>query len=240
MPYSNTFKVLTRDCDIDGRLKPSAMLQAMQEVATAHCESVSLDRGVTDGLGIVWVLSRTRVELFRIPVRGEEITLETYAMPMRHLFFPRAYVFRDRAGEIIISSVGLWLLMDVQTRKAVANPFVSQALPIEERNAPTRMPATVRQLNDAPTEAMLIPRYSDFDLNGHVNNSRYMDWCCNALGFDGLRGREFATLDINYNHEILPGQRVRTVLCREEDAFSFCGFEGEGQCFGISGTLRRI
>lgn len=32
------------------------------------------------------------------------------------------------------------------------------------------------------------PQYSDFDVNGHVNNTKYLAWLCDALGFDALRG----------------------------------------------------
>lgn len=239
MSYTESIHILTRDCDLRGGWRPSALLEAMQEVATAHCEAAGLGRGATDALGIAWVLSRSRVELNRLPRLGENVFLETYATPPRHLFFPRAYVLRGEGGEDLGGATSLWLLMDLTTRKAVASPFVAERLPIEDRPAPVGMPGTVRPLNGAPEVETLAPRYTEFDLNGHVNNTKYLDWCWNALGFEGLEGRELAGFDVNYDREILPGEILRTELCREGDAASFCGYADGARCFGIRAELRR-
>jgi len=237
MSYTENTLIRTRDCDMFGRWKPSAMLEAMQEVAIAHCEAEHLGRRVTDGLGVVWVLSRCRVELSRAPRCGDEISIETYAMPMKHLFFPRAHVFRDAGGQVIGGGHGLWLLMDVHTRRVVRTPFVEDQLPFDSREAPVRAPITVKPLADDPETGTLTPRFAEYDLNGHVNNTRYLDWCCDALGFDVLREREIAAFDINYDGEIRPGESIRTELCLDGDAFSFCGFGDDRRRFAISGQL---
>ena len=39
----------------------------------------------------------------------------------------------------------------------------------------------------------------NFDLNGHVNNAKYMDWCWNALGVEALTGRCIAVFDVEYD-----------------------------------------
>ena len=240
MSYIETILIRDRDCDIFGRWKPSAILEAMQETAASHCESNGLGRRVLDGQGIAWVLSRCRVELKRQPVDGESLSLETFAMPTRHLFFPRAHVFRDPAGSIIGGAQSLWLLMDIKSRRAVTNALVKQRLSIEDRETPVGMPATIRPLNDSPVEGNLVPAFTEFDLNGHVNNARYMDWCCNALGFDALREREITGFDVNYDGETLPGETLRTSLCRRDDAFTFCGFAGDRRHFAVSGRLRSV
>ncbi|MBQ8953164.1 MAG: hypothetical protein IJ048_03525 [Clostridia bacterium] len=239
MSYSETNLIRTRDCDMWGRWKPSAMMEAMQEVAISHCDTVGLGRSVTDGLGVVWVLSRCRVELKRQPLFGEKYTMKTYALPTKHLFFPRAHVIFDAAGKVIGGAHGLWLLMDMATRRIVKNDYVSERLPVEADDPGVKAPGTVRALPATPVEGCLTPQFTEFDLNGHVNNTKYMDWCWNALGFDGLKEREIAWFDVNYDREILPGEEVRTELCREEDALTFCGFAGGSRCFGISVALRR-
>lgn len=240
MSYTENILIRTRDCDMYGRWRPAAMLEAMQEVATAHCETEGLGRRVLDGLGVAWILSRCRVELRRMPVNGERLSLETYAMPMRHLFFPRAHIIRDADGNVVGGAHGLWLLMDMSTRKAATNPFVRQSLPLEAREAPVAMPGTVHPLDAAPIEDTLLPHFTDFDLNGHVNNTKYMDWCWNALGFDALREGELVAFDINYDGELLPGETVQTSLCRAGERFTFCGCVDGKRRFGVSGQLKSV
>jgi len=77
-------------------------------------------------------------------------------------------------------------------------------------------------------------------MNGHVNNTRYIDWCCNALGINTLRQYELASFALNFNQEVRPGQELRTELRRQDSAFSFSGFEGDTRHFDVGGMLRPI
>lgn len=238
MSYAERMMIRTRDCDMAGHWKPSSILEAMQEVAIAHCDSLQLGRSVLDSMGIAWVLSRCHVEIYRHPSIGQTCDIETWAMPVRHLFFPRAHAFRDADGKLIGEACGLWLLMDVKQRRAVPNPFVLQKLPFEDRSVSVRVGGAIRPVGDSSAAQSLTPQYTDFDLNGHVNNAKYLDWCWNALGRDGLRGRQICSLDIEYDREILPGERIRTETATEGEAFSFCGFTEENtRCFAIRGKL---
>lgn len=237
--YSEKLVVRTRDCDLNGRWKPSAILEAMQETAITHCDEIGLGRSVTDARGVVWVLSRQRVALSRLPRIGERYTLETCAMPLKHLFFPRAHVFRDAEGGIIGTACGLWLLMDVEKRTATQEAYIVEHMPIEDPGCEVGMPGMARPLNNAPTVGEVVPRFTEFDLNGHVNNARYMDWCWNALGFDGLAQRELAAFDVNYDREVRRGEVIETRLCAEGDRVSFHGMANGARCFSIGITLRQ-
>lgn len=65
------------------------------------------------------------------------------------------------------------------------------------------------------------PQYSDFDVNGHVNNTKYIAWLCDALGFDALRGAYIGDLVAGYEKEIRGHDPLRVTLARNDDAFSF-------------------
>ena len=159
-------------------------------------------------------------------------------MPKRHLLYRRAHLFRDSTGQMIGAAQGFWVLLNLTTRAIEPNPTVDERLAVEAQNAPVCAPRAVRPLGNMPTCGQLTPQFTEYDINGHVNNARYLDWCWNALGRDGLDGREIAGFDINYDSEILPGEVIRTELCLEGDRFTFCGFSGDKRRFGIDGILR--
>ena len=238
MSFIHDIQVRTQDCDMNGHWKPSAILESMQDVAILHCESLRLGRDTMDALGVAWVLSRCHVEFTRLPRNLETLSLETYAMPKRHLLYRRAHVFRDASGQAIGAAQGYWVLLNLKTRTIEPNPTVDERLVAEPLDAPVGPPHTVRALGDMPVSQALTPQFTEYDINGHVNNARYLDWCWNALGRDRLDGREIAGFDINYDSEILPGEVVRTELCLDGDRFSFCGFSGDKRRFGIDGQLR--
>ena len=101
------------------------------------------------------------------------------------------------------------------------------------------MPATVKALSGDIKAAEIVPQFTDLDINCHVNNTKYLDWCCNALGMDIMKDNCIMTFDVNYDAEILPGVELRTELTVEGDRFAFMGFAGDKRHFSIGGRLAK-
>ena len=239
--YTQEFRIASYQTDLTARLKPSAILEIMQEMAGAHAEMLDVGRAHLMPMNLAWVLTRVEVRMERYPVSGEIITVETFPMPNRRVFFPRYFIFRDAEGRQIGCAGSLWVVLDITTRK-MGNPADVAALMPDNRDltAPMGMPATVEEVSGKGCESDRLPVYTDLDVNGHVNNTRYLDWCCNALGIDTMRNHAMKTFCVNYNQEILPGQEVRTVLHRDGGRFSFSGFEGDVRHFDVGGTLDNV
>lgn len=235
--YAEKLSLRTCDCDMGGAWRPDAVLTAMQEAATAHCERLGIGRDVTDSQGVIWVLSRARVAFTRVPRLRERVDVETWPLPRRHLYCPRANRFLDADGREIGSAYSLWVMMDVRARRIVFNDVVAARLP-ENADMPAGpgMPAVARPAGEI-VRAEYRPVFTDFDLNGHVNNTRYLEWCCNALGFEEMSRRQITAFDVCYESEVRPGAVVRTELSRGDDRFTFCGFDGDRRCFSVAGTL---
>ena len=235
--YTEAILLRTPLCDMRGGWKPSAILEAMQETAGAHCERLGIGRPVMDGLGIAWVLSRTRVVMDRLPRMNETVSVATWPLPPKHLFYPRVNAIRDAEGNAIGAATSLWLLMDLDTRRVVNSDEVLRHLP-ENADMPAGIPiGMARPLAGEAAESTLVPPYVDFDLNGQVNNTRYLDWAMNALGHDALSEKRVKEFSVSYDREIRPGETIRTELVRDGDAFSFRGFSEEKKCFCVSGVL---
>ena len=226
------------ECDLSSQWKPSAILENMQEMAGKHAELLGVGRNALMQQGMVWVLTRVEVEMDRYPRHTDTVATETFPMPVRRWFFPRYFIFRDEQGQELGRAGSLWVLLDVTTRKMARPDAVARLMPDNsDLLAPLGLPATVSEVSGTLQAGTLSPLYTDLDMNGHVNNVKYMDWCCNALGIDVLRRRCLRRFDINYDLEIRPGQEIRTELRTLGDDFSFCGFEGEKRHFDIGGTL---
>ena len=235
--YTETMMLRTSQCDMRGQWRPCAILESMQETAGAHCDRLGIGRPVMDGLGIAWVLSRTRVMMRRLPRTSEAVSVTTWPLPPKHLFYPRVNAIRDAEGNEIGAASSLWLLLNVNTRRVVNSEEVLRHLP-DNADMPAGIPiGAARPLSGTAEAGELAPPYADFDLNGHVNNTRYLDWTLNALGHDALAEKCVQEFSVSYDREILPGERIRTELVRGGDAFSFCGFAGDKRCFCVSGSL---
>ena len=237
--YREDVRILTKDCDLTGQWKPSAILEVMQELAGIHGTLIGVGRHALLQKGVVWVLTRVEVVMDRYPKIGDTVSIETFPMPVRRWFFPRYFIFRDEHGEEIGRAGTLWVLLDVNTRK-MAKPDICAALMPDNSDllAPLGLPATVTEVSGTIESHTHLPVYTDLDINGHMNNTKYMDWCCNALGIETMKEHCFSRFDVNYNLEILPGQEIRSELRRLGNEFSFSGFNDSTRHFDVGGTLR--
>ena len=236
--YQENILLRTCDCDVNGQWRPSALLTAMQEMSGTHCALLGCGRDDLLKRGVVWVLARSEVQMTRYPNLGETVTAQTFHKPVRLRFFPRYYIFKDSAGDVIGKAGTLWLLMDIHTRQTIPAGDIAALLPDNsELAAPMALPATVGQLQGEETVSLYDPVYTDLDVNGHVNNTRYADWLCNALGTETMKQDAPASLILNYNAEVRPGQRGELHLTRQGLSYRLAGYHGEKLAFEIGGAL---
>ena len=237
--YEETFTLQTRDCDFCGCWRPSAILESMQEAAGVHSVLLGCGREELLKNHIVWVLSRCELHMTRYPRMGEKITLQTFPIAVRRYFFPRYFYFTDAQGEMIGKAGSLWLLLDTQTRHMLPPGGIARLIPDNhDLSVPMNLPATVNNLQGEEFVTERIPQYTDLDVNGHVNNARYADWLCNALGIDCLRRYEPESLLLNFNSEILPEHRVMLHRVLKDQEYRLSGYTGEKAAFEIGGRLR--
>ena len=236
--YTETVELRACRCDMFSQWKPSAILETMQETAGAHSEILNLGHDEMACLNLGWVIARLKVDFSRVPSVGEKICIETYPTPNRHLFYPRSHIFRDEAGNVIGCANTLWLVMDLATRKMVNSDEILAKMPDNRDMKPAAgMPATVKPFDGEIKTSFVAPQFTDLDTNGHANNTKYLDWCCNALGMENLKDSCIMSFDANYDAEILPGAELRTELTMEGDRFAFCGYSGDKRHFSIGGRL---
>ena len=239
--YDETFQLRTRDCDLNGKWRPGAILESMQEAAGAH--SLLLGCGREDLLrqNIVWVLSRCELHMSRYPAAGETVTVHTFPTACRICFFPRYFLFTDGHGELIGKAGTLWLLLDTNTRRMLPPGEVGKLIPDnKDLSVPMNLPATVGNLQGEEFVSTYQPVYTDLDVNGHVNNTRYADWLCNALGIDMMKEYEPERIILNYNHEILPEHKVTLRRILHGDEFRRSGkLDEDVSAFEIGGQLRK-
>lgn len=111
--YKEDFTVRSYQTDLNARMKPSAILEVMQEAAGQHSERLGLGRSALLAKNTAWVLTRVEVDMDRYPAFEETFSVETFPMPVRRCFFPRYFIFRDSNGIEIGRAATLWVLLEI-------------------------------------------------------------------------------------------------------------------------------
>ena len=214
--YSQNFKILSSSVDRYGRLKPAIMLSYIQEVAGVHGSALGASYEALAQRGLFWAIIRQKVQITRMPTEGETIRLETWAMPATRTYFPRSTVAYDADGNELFRAIGMWVLMDMGTRSMVlpgkSGVEVQGRLTGSELKAPGSL---------APKNLTRItPRrvgYSDLDRNGHMNNTKYLEWAMDLLPGSFHGGHPLKSFTVCYLNEAREGDRVTLRHCLEEN-----------------------
>ena len=236
--YQEDLLLRTCHCDFRGAWRPSAIFEAMQEASGMHSHLLGCGRDTLVRQGFVWVLSRMEVRMSTYPGVGEKVTVETFPMNNRRWFFPRYFIFRNERGDGLGCAASLWALLDLETRKMAPPDKIIHLIPDNsDLTAPMGLPSAAPELEGEERQFTRVPAYTDLDVNNHVNNARYVDWLCDALGY-GILGRQaLRTICISYDAEVRPEQTVELKLRRQGDAFSLSGSHEGRRHFSIGGTL---
>ncbi len=236
--YEESLLVRTCHCDLHGTWRPSAIFETMQEASGMHSHLLGCGRENLVQQGFVWVLSRMEVQMSKYPGAGDKVIVKTFPMNNRRWFFPRYFVFRNGQGDELGCAASLWVLLDLETRKMAPPDKVVHLIPDNsDLAAPMGLPSTVAELAGEERQFIRTPAYTDLDVNNHVNNARYVDWLCDALGYEVLGRQALRTICIHYDAEVRPEQTMELRLKHQGDEYSLSGFHEGRRHFSIGGTL---
>ncbi len=233
-----SFTLRVSECDAFGRWRPGAMMIEMQEAAGEHSASISCGRKALLEIGLVWVVARMELQVIRYPTYGEQITIRTFHRPNRHRFFPRFFQIRDGEGQLIAQASSLWLLMDLENRRSVAADRLPVPLPDNsDMTEPMSLPGGIAEVNGEEKVISCRAEYTDLDANGHVNNTKYVDWLCNLLGTETMKKHPPRQMTVHFNYEVRPEQPVDLRLIQDEGRFRLAGVYDGKPAFEIGGEL---
>lgn len=238
MPYTNPFEtVYTPDmCSVDymGSWQPGAVFRATQEAAGEHCAQMHMSYEALRDEGLAWVLTRAHLKMEDYPRVYQPVTVKTWPGQTRHMFFPRHFVLEVDGRQVGCMST-VFVLMDLETRKIAAPSRLPKALPQYDIPAPLPFPGNVGR-SESPVQSLAYrPVYTDIDMNGHVNNTRYVDWFLNRFDHDWHARHRIAELLIHYNHEVHAGEEIALELQTEGECSLFGGRQGDKLCFAMQG-----
>ena len=205
--YQQNFHINDAAVDCFGRLKPSMLLFYVQEVSGIHASTLGAGFDALMEKNLFWAILRTRVQITRLPHSGETIRVETWPMPTSRVAYPRSVVAYDEAGQEIFRAISLWCLMDAKSRAMVlpgkSGVMVEGTLRGNELAVPGSL--AVKGLEHAGSRQVL---FSDLDRNGHMNNTRYLDWAMDLLPSTFHEGRVLREMTICYMTECREGQTL--------------------------------
>lgn len=232
MPYCNrkTYELRYSDFDFKDELTLTSLLALVQESACLSANELGFGYDDLRPLNYGFLVVNTYCKLHR-PIRlGENITVETWPLPPRHVIFERHY--RVLSGEEEVASLASrWCLVDMES--------FSLLLPEKMGEVHTRCPYRSERTVDVPN--WKIPKIAEgrevyrmrvgvshCDHYLHANNTRYLDFFTDCFTMEELKTRKISSFQISYAKQAKEGKEL--CLFREDrEGYSVCEARSEGE-----------
>lgn len=216
--FRQNFAIRSYEIGADRTASIETLMNHLQETALNH---VWLSGLAGDGFGatvemsrrnLMWVVARMQIQVERYPSWGDVVEIDTWVGPSGKNGMRRDWLVRDsKTNSILTRATSTWVMMNRKTRKLSKIPdavkgeiqpyFTQRNIFVAED---TRK---LHKLEDHTAQYIcsdLSPRWSDLDVNQHVNNVKYIGWILESLPISVLEDNELANITLEYRRECGP------------------------------------
>ncbi|CDP20806.1 unnamed protein product [Coffea canephora] len=213
--FRENFSIRSYEIGADRTASIETLMNHLQETALNHVKSVGL---LGDGFGstpemakrnLIWVVSKMQVLVDRYPTWGDVVQVDTWVAASGKNGMRRDWLVRDcKTGDVITRASSLWVMMNKETRRLSKIPdevraeiegYYLDSPPIVDEDG-RKLP----KLDDKTAKYIrtgLTPRWSDLDVNQHVNNVKYIGWILESAPLPILESHELAAMTLEYRRE---------------------------------------
>ncbi|MBN2313139.1 MAG: hypothetical protein JXM79_04375 [Sedimentisphaerales bacterium] len=218
------FKVKTYECQVDGTIRIASLMHYLQEAAAVHAEELDLGFERLREINSYWVLSNFRMEIARLPMWGDELTIRTWPSGSGRVIASREFIGVDRESRELFRAGSEWMVLD-KLKNRPKNLFkLDWDIPKIGEKVLSEGLARLQRREDYQKVGHVCVPYSSIDMNGHVNNTEYVRW-----GFDALRRtfkseRDVRCVQVSYLSEVFEGDELDVLISSDaNDPFSILG-----------------
>jgi len=227
--WSEPIAIHSYDVDFSRQAGVEALCLYFLEAAWNHAEVLGFGFSHLARDHKLWVLSRLLLEFEAYPRWGEKLMLNTWPRGAQSIFALRDFELLDATGKRMAGGSSAWLILDVASRRPQrVEKFLTAITPVTKQATgrdPAKLPApraafspqqaaksqTTPTLLQTEVCAVVPPwmvRYSDVDLNGHVNSARYLGWLMDSYPPEWHQRLAPRQLEVNYLAESHQGDTL--------------------------------
>jgi len=224
------------DVDPLGRLRPQTLLAFLLNSAWNHAAGTAYGHDELATRNLMWVLIKVQILVKRLPLWGETITVETWGKRAIRLYALRDFTVTSGKGEKLVSATSSWTVLNKTSGRPQKFDERLSQLPWEPgRDEIETSLEKVPQLKAGKELARFRVRFSDIDVNRHVNSAKYLQWMVDAHSYQDLEASEVTSIELSFLSEAGPDDDV-VVFSEERKGHELCSVrlaaDGKELCRG--------
>ncbi len=217
------------DYDLRGQFSLEAMFKVLENISNHHAMAVS-DKAIQGS--IAWILVEWRLQVTRLPKFGETFKAATWAHSMSAgTTTIRDYQVTDRNGEELVRARAKFALFDLKAGKltGISESLLDVYKPEEKSMFDDKLPRMTEPEEYDARKSILLRR-SDIDINGHVHNTKYLDFALESLPEEVYRAQPFETVRIVYRSPLKYKENASIGMKKTEEAYIFGIYSSDRLC----------
>lgn len=221
--FEMDFQVGQCECDLNNHMKASAILAQCQEISTRHCNAIGMTMEKYNETYTVFLLAKASLEIYdKIFVEDNIHMITKPSSPVRAVYSRYTELYNQR-GALVASMDSKWVLVDTVTRKILRNPPEELGFPFIEQMEQSHNFDIPKGVEGEFVGSEKV-KFSQTDINKHLNNTRYADVICDYLPIEIVSSKPIKKLDINYHNEAMLGDTMDIYVTNfAENKFYICG-----------------
>ncbi len=211
------FNIDAYSTDFRGKATLPLMSSFLLQVATKHAEERGFGYSYMSERNIAWVFSRLMIEIYEYPYNDVKIKVNTWVSDTNKFFSERSFSIENEEGKIIGYARSLWAAIDISTRRPT-NILELQGLGDFKLDHPCPIDGMkkILALKDEEPVGKFTVRYSDIDINNHLNSVKYIEHFVDMFDVEMFKNKDIQRFEISFQHEAHFGERLK--LYKKEEA----------------------
>ena len=208
--WSETFTIRSYQVGPGGFATPQSLCRFLQEAASNHAEVLRIGGEELAEQDLMWVLSRLRLRMKKIPLWRQEITVETWpSQRTSGIRAHRDFKIYDDAGTAVGEAGSVWLLLSKKNRRPVRVPEFLDEYRLPGLPEDLLLDSEVALLEESHLQKEFEVCATHLDFNNHVNNVCYLEWALNTLPPEVFERFQVSEILFNFLAEGKLGDLVR-------------------------------
>lgn len=203
--YEISVRVRFSDIGKDNKLRLYELPKYFQDSSIEHSESLGVGIPYLVPRNLAWLLTSWQIDISRLPVYDEKLTIQTWPFDFKGAFGYRNYTMLGEDGEVLVKAYAIWLHTDIadmkpaKTSEEEAGCYGSEPkLDMEYQPRKITLPSEMTEV-----DRMKVQRHYA-DMYQHLNNAMYVDIASDYIPEE----QEVRRLRVDYRKQMRVGDTM--------------------------------
>ncbi len=219
MLYTRNFFVHSYETDTNLKLSIASIMRYFEDVAFLQSEGLNIGMDYYNAQNVGWVIYKWKINIHRYPKFKDTVKVVTDPYAFNGFYATRHYFIYDENEELICDAVAEWLFIDTirrRPKKVLDIMYEKYGLTTDCKDRFVHLEKLPNAQKDDYKKSFHV-RQSDIDVNGHVNNIKYVEWALETLPPELKQGKELVQLKTMYSKEIGSNENIEVITEKLDD-----------------------